>query len=432
MPFQFYNQLKSIGLCGLCFLILIGTAQAQQPPPPDGLISALRATLSNHPAIAGKQAELEASNFQVGDAHSQRLPSISLNTSYGEDVRAGYEEDEYANPTTLRIRQPVWAFGRISNSIDAAEASQGVEQADLARVRRELLTETAQAYAAVLSARARVEVAQQNVGELSVLREQIQRRAAGQLASDADTRLADTRLTQAQILVSRYHGEVDIAQNHLQMLTQAPIAAKTHIASGLVQFTDDNAFATQVMENSTDIKVRERGVAEARARVDQTRTAAMPTLYLQAEQFYDQPALRDEHQISVVLEAQLDGLGFSTRNRSGAASARQLAAEQDLRLSRLQLQRDTQRLQRQRKLMQDIVIAQRNAVADLEDLLSSYQRQYESGTKSWLEVMNIQRELNTERLLLADSESELQSYSLELLGLAGELDILAGLEPAND
>ncbi|MDO6748045.1 TolC family protein [Gilvimarinus sp. 1_MG-2023] len=407
-------------------------AQVSSSLPKDGLTAALRATLANHPAIAGKRAEIQASDYSLGEARSQRLPSVSLNTAYGEENRANFNQDEYAYPTTLRVRQPVWTFGRISNNIEAAEAGLDRESADLVRVRRELLTDTALAYAGVLSARARVAVAEQNLMQLEVLRQQIQRRAAGQLASDADTRLADTRLTQAKILLSRYRGEVDIARNTLQSLTQLPIVGSTPIASGLLQLEADALLEERVLKQSAQIQLRKQNVAQARAQVNQTRTSAMPTVYLQAEQFYDQPALRDDSQISVVLEAQLDGLGFSTRNRTGAASARQMAAEQELRLAHIQLQRDIRRLQRQRTLMGDIVESQRGAVEDLQALLDSYQRQYESGSKSWLEVMNIQRELNTERVLLTDSQNEQLRYSLELLGLSGELDLLAGLEVNND
>lgn len=410
--------------CGVMLALLGGPLQAAQ----DGLATALRAALANHPAVAGKQAEVQASDLGLSEARSQRLPSVSVQAShYTADNRSALTGDDLSNPVTFRLRQPLWTFGRIGSEVAAAEAGLKREGADLFRVRRELLTETALVYAEVLGARAAVVVAERNLEQLETLREQIQRRAEGQLASEADTRLAQTRLAQGHILLSRYRGEVDIALDALQYLTRVPLPATQPVPEGLLVLPDAAIHEQQMLDNSAELRLREEEVQLARADVSRSRAAAMPTVYLQAEKFLDQPGLRDDNQVSVVIEAGLDGLGFSTHYRSGAASARESAAGHDLQVTRLQLQRDARRLRQLHDLQQDLVVAQRATVTDLESLLDSYQRQYESGSKSWLDVLNIQRELNDQRLQLARAESDRLRYRLELLALSGGLDNLAGL-----
>src|SRR5690606_21241052 len=130
-------------------------------------------------------------------------------------------------------------------------------------------------------------------------------------------------------------------------------------------------------------------------------------------------------QISVVLDATLDGLGFAARHRAGAANALGDAAEQDFEAARLELLRAYQRLQSDRRLRQSLLEAQSASVADLEALLDSYRRQYESGSKSWLDLLNIQRELNEQRLQFAQIENEWLSQTLRLQALAGGLDAMA-------
>src|SRR5690606_760882 len=158
------------------------------------------------------------------------------------------------------------------------------------------------------------------------------------------------------------------------------------------------------------------------------RSSAFPTVYLQAEQFHDQPGLRDDSQVSVVVDANLDGLGFATRHRRGAANARRDAAEQDLVAARLELMRKFQRLQSDRRLRENLMEVQSHSVDDLKALLDSYRRQYESGSKSWLDLLNIQRELNEQRLQWTQLQNEWLAQTLRLKALSGGLDALAGLE----
>lgn len=412
---------------GVFAALAFSGARAQTAP--DGLAAALDATLSSHPAIHGKRAETRASDFLVREARSQRLPSVSAQASqYLEDNRSTIGGDDLSTPITLRVRQPVYAFGRISDSIEAAKAGSRREQADLFRVVRELMEETALAYLDVLAARERLDVAQSNLTQLEDLQAQIQRRAEGQLASEADTRLASTRVAQGRILLERNRGELEISLGDLHALTQQPIPAAEAIPQRLTELPPDATLQQAVFEQSPELRLREERIEEASAEADRSRSSAFPTVYLQAEQFHDQPGLRDDGQISLVVDANLDGLGFASRHRSGAANARRDAAEQDLIAARMELTRGLKRLQSDRRSKMNLVEAQAATLADMELLLESYRRQYESGSKSWLDVLNIQRELNEQRLQWSQMKNEWLGQTLRLQALSGGLDALAGVE----
>ncbi len=395
----------------------------------DGLQAALRAALSWHPAVSGKQAQIKAREYSADTARAQRYPSLSLQAQqYTEANRDTTTGEDLSTPVTLRARQPLWAFGRIDNSIAFADAETGVERVDLLRVRRQLLERTAVAYAQVLGARQRLAVAQASLTAHEGLYEQIGRRESGQLASQADVRLAATRLAQAKARAERSMGELEIAQSELLALTQTEIPAEQPVARGLLEL-GDNATQRQIaLQNSADIRLRRQEIERAKAGVDQARTAAMPTLYLQAEQDYDQPSYRDDTRVSLVFEGNLEGMGFASRGRTGAAVAQQQAAEDGLLDASNEIERNLRSLQRSRQLQAELIEVQTAALSELDAVFSSYQRQYVAGTKSWLDVLNIQRELNDQQLQLAQAQSDWVIYSLQLAALTGQLDPLVDLD----
>ncbi len=399
----------------------------------DGLRDALQATLRNHPAVAGQEAEVEAKRYAADGARSQRYPTLSAQAQqYTESDRSVLSGDDLSHPAVLRVRQPIWAFGRINNTIAAANAGVSTEQADLLRVRRQLLEDTAVAYALVRASDKAIGIARQNVAEHQGLLAQIERRVEGQLASSADARLATTRLTQARAQLERSVSEREIALQDLAGLTLEPLSASQPLPSGLLQPPASTDLIEQAIDSSAEIRFRQQQLEQAEAEVDRARTHDMPTIYLQADQLFDQPGLRDDSQVSVVFEGSLDGLGFAARGRRGEAVASRLAAAQDLATARLELRRELERLASNRRLQSELIELQTQSVGDLEMLLGSYQRQYESGTKSWLDLMNLQRELYEQRRQLAQAESEWQIYSLQLLARTGGLDSLAGLDDRHD
>ena len=89
-------------------------------------------------------------------------------------------------------------------------------------------------------------------------------------------------------------------------------------------------------------------------------------------------------------------------------------------------------MQRSRRLQSELIALQTQALGDLESLLASYQRQYETGTKSWLDLMNIQRERFEQKRALVQAQNDWMVYSLQLQAKTGGLDRLASLSESGD
>jgi len=133
-----------------------------------------------------------------------------------------------------------------------------------------------------------------------------------------------------------------------------------------------------------------------------------------------------------VFEASLDSFGFGTRRRTGAAQARERAAEAEVDATKVELRRELHALQRSRRLLSELIELHQQARDDLQALLTSYQSQYESGTKSWLDLLNIQRELFDQRRQLVQARSDWIIQSLQLSARTGGLDALVEFDGLSD
>ncbi|NOQ77190.1 MAG: TolC family protein [Methylococcaceae bacterium] len=385
---------------------------------------ALQTTLSQHPTLTGQYAEVEAKDFAGDSARAQRYPSISGQVS-------AQHTDTY--PIGIRARQPLWAFGRIDSGIAYADTDMSVQEIALLQLKRQLIDETAVAYASIQGGRERLSVALENVTALESMYQQIDRRAQGQLASLADVRLAKARLLQAQAQKERIASELQVAQNELLALTQTPVMTVAPVPETVTDLPNVLELMTLALDSSADIRLKTENIALAKADVDRERAAPMPTVYLQADYFYnDQAAGTSDFRVGVNIEANLEGMGFVAFGRNNAADARLRSVNADLDASRNEVKRNINSLYTNRVAQKTIMASHRYSVAELSEILLSYQRQYEAGQKPWLDVLNMQRELTEQKYQLSQAHNEWLIYSLKLAAFVGTLDTLAGEKTLSD
>lgn len=411
--------LRGLGWGLLCLCTSWAMAQ-----PVNDLQAALAATLKNHPSVAGKQAEVRAKVLAGETAKTQRYPSLSaLVQQYsGSDASVGT-----STPVTLRARQPLWSFGRIESNMAFADADAQAEKIDFLKVQRQLLENTAVAYAKVLGAQERVQVGADSLAANQAFYQQISRREVGQLASVADVRLAAARVAQASAQKERYDGELNLALDELQALTQVPVGTAQAVDERWLALSPQAVLDEQAQLQSADIQFKQLLLERARTSVEQARTAALPTVYFQVDRSANAPANQSSLHFSVVLDASLDNMGFAASGKVAEALARQTAAEEDVRTTRNEITRSIKSLVHNRQMQQGLLDAQTSSIQALEDLLASYKRQYAAGTKAWLDVLNTHRELVDQRLQVVQAMNDRLTYALRLSAMTAGLDAMAGI-----
>lgn len=381
---------------------------------------AMQAVIEYNPSIKGKLAELEAQGYAIDVSRAARYPSFS--------VAANNSNEEFGDQGTASLSLPIYGFGKFSTDINQAKATYDAEEWDLLRVQRQLLEEAAVAYVNINGIQQRLQVADLNIAEHDTLYQRIERREQGQLASEADVLLARSRLIQAEAQKQRIVGEYGVAVAELRAITIAEVRINQPVSPSLLNSQSELALQEAALNNSAEIGFQRKQYEAAEYSVKSEQLASLPTLYARAEHdFLDQRINQDTTRMGLVLEANLDGFGFATRGRIRGATARLDAAEQQINVTTQEIRREVSVLVANRDTQRNLIQSQQNAIDAVEQTLESFIRQYETGRKSWVEVLNTQRDLTNLRFDMAQFETDLMVLSLRIQSLIGGLDEIAGV-----
>ena len=407
----------------LCLASIHIAARAQASSGEAGLPAALQLALRKHPALAGKQALLRSKEATADSTRAQRYPTLSAS------VGGGQTDGFNSHTGTLRAQQPLWAFGRIDKSIAYADTDTRVQAADIWQTRRELIEETAAAYAQVQGQRERLVVAVQSVSRHEELRQQIARREQGGMAATVDMRMAQTRWLQARAQQESVIADLKAAQASLLALTQDPVGSDVPVPAQSTVLPDEAVQREEAQRQNAGLDYKQALVSLAEADLDRESVSAMPTVLLDVSRnlITGVPNTPSSTSATVLLQGSLEGMGFAQKGRTRAAFERAEAARQDLNLARHDLDVRLQQLQDKCASDQILLSGYTESVAALEDTLGSFRRQYESGYKSWLDVLNTVRELSDQQLQRVQVLADWRTNTLRLAALMGRLDDAAGL-----
>ena len=386
-----------------------------------GIIAAARATLTYHPAIRGKQAEVQAQDYRIDTAKSARYPTV------GADARTWRNQNDYGR---VFVRQPLWAFGKIDAPIQLERMQLRTEQFSLLQVQRQLLAQTVVAYARVIGIRRQIQIANDNIAEHERLFRQIENRQRGQLASQADVQLALSRLLQARAQGERLESELFVVTAELRALTQVEVPSSDPVSPVLLQPKDRSTTEALALANDASILEKESLISVAESQVRVQKNSSNPTIYAEVEhRLYDSNTSSGATSVGIVLEARVEGMGFNTIGRVNTAAAQVDAAHQELSAARNQVSLEVSSLLANLFLQDQLRRDQAASVVAVRQTSESYLRQYESGLKSWLDVLNMQRELTEQLFLLERAENEWKVINLRLSAITGELDKYVGIDP---
>ena len=394
------------------------------PASGDGLPTALGLAISKHPSVTSKLAELKSLGYDINAAEAGRYPSLTVQ---------GQTMSNEQTQVIARLQQPLWAGGRIDGSINLAEMKLRSAQAALLQIRRQLMEDTAAAYAELLGGRKRFSAAELNVKEHEKLLALISRRQVGSFASDADVRLARSRLVEAQTQMEQMRGVVDKALSDLLALTQEPLAGFSAVADELLLLPDPAVILKEAETVAPTVQQRMIDVELARIQVDLREADMMPTLNAVVErdiyQVNKYGALPSDTRIGVAVSGTVEGIGFAGFRRIKSATALIEAAKRDVEAAKNDVRHRTSGFISDRRMYAKVTEGDNLLVTATLETLDSFMRQYDAGRKSWVDVLNAQKELSDARQSMEQAKSSLMELSLRLGAVTGRLDRYAGLLP---
>ena len=414
---------KKLILTCLSVSLMAGSGQAAaQTGSANDLLSALQCAVTLHPSVKSKIAELQSLGFRLEEAESGRLPTISI-TAHALTDNVTHDHG------SLQAQQTLLSFGKLEGSVNVAAQKKELGKLLLLQVRRQLLEDTGAAYISHWSAKQRVAIAEANVAEHERLYQMIQRRQQGGIASEADVRLALSRLIHTQAQREQLRGTAEKASLALVTLTQTAMSADAPVNPDLIQIPDHGTvMATENSEAAVQVKAAE--LESARREADLRAAERLPTLYARYErQVTKTNSSASIDRVGVMLEGSLEGMGVTGQKRVDAAVASIAVAQENLADTRMKVRQRLSSLWTERETQRLMIDSYERSVTEIEETMQSFLRQYDAGRKSWMDVLNIQREVTDTRLQLEEARAAWLEMSLRIAAITGQLDRMTGVRP---
>lgn len=404
-------------LLGAWFFCATGPVKASQIPSPilDGVVenaplrAAIDRAVETHPSIAAAKAQARAAGSEVRAAKWQRFPSVSVE---------GLVLSQSGNTAQAQavVDQPLWSGGRISGAVGRARARQEAASAGFDEAVLSIALSTAQAFFEVHRWHERLAILSLSLEQHSRMVETMERRYAQEVSPLSDLELARSRAFQVEQQIYQARAQQAAASSRLRELVGDPFyvpGALPEVPQTWPKF-DDAAVTAQALGYSPQLK-RLRFEAEAAgAEARMARASVLPQLsgqYTYNDTF--------GHRVGLVLKAQSDG-GLSRFAAADAASQRVEATELQVAAGQRQLREQVFALLQDYESATARITGSNAASTSAQRVMESYMRQFTSGRRTWLDVMNAVRETTTAQIDAVEVRVSGQSALTRIWLLSGQ------------
>jgi len=392
---------------GLYFFVtaLLACAGASAQTLPQLLTSALQ----SHPSVQSRQALAQAAKSATESAKWAMYPTPSLSL---ESVGASASDSAYSADNRvvyMRLQQPLWTAGRLTAGLDRGQAGELYSQASTQEARQQLSLRVINAYAEWLTSVAKADTIEKNLGNYQALREQISRRIQEGVSATNELTLVDGRVQGSKAELALTLAQRDVSVSRLGQLTGAPVLAVqlSRERPEVVGLPGDLAsLQEQALETDPNLRLAQASYQSADAALREKRADLLPEVYLRLERQYGNfttPGQPAQSRIFIGMTSRF-GAGLSVFSEEQRAVAQAESTREDIQTQRRAV---LEQVGVERVFLESFtarIAASRLGVAAAAELVDSYGRQYLAGRKTWVEVMNAQRELLQVRLQHIDIE----------------------------
>lgn len=366
----------------------------------NSFLQVVREAAYAYPQTQSAAQGLEAARQDQAAATWQRVASPSFQRIAPQGSNATGQINR------LALEQPIYAGGRITAGIDAAEHRYNASYQQHQYIAQETAIKLINAWYEWQRQNDRVMALQEGVQAHRQLRDQIKRRAQESVSPEIDLSLAIARLSQMQSELAQAQSAastgwallVQLAADQLPTLKQT---AST-LNSSLLPHPVNDWVARSLERDPLLAKLTaEQAAAEADIRVKKAQW--LPSVSVVIERNYGSDLV--PHQRTWLQVSAQPGAGLSSLANVRAAMARQESAAETRRNAERELQQSMAA-----DLANYIAATEQMSVANLlrkstQDVADSYARQFVAGRKSWLDVLNAVRETIQARLSVLDARA---------------------------
>jgi adhesin transport system outer membrane protein len=378
--------------------------------------------IESHPSVRAQLSNEKSAQIGIETAEYQRYPTPQL--SY-ESVKKNSADPSYIGSdgvATVRITQPIFTGGQFTAQLDKAKANLQLSQASVRETRRNIALKVVQAYSDWSSAELKAQSIEKSLVIHQKLLQQAQNRITQGVSPQSDLALVQGRLdaTSGELFSAKLQAELAI--HKLMELTGNPLIATQLQAdkTGPIQHTQllESLLANAQLHSPDLLKAKAQAVI-SRASKQEKESALKPDIYVRAERQYGNYFSTDTNAHTRVF------IGVSSKFGPGLSSFTQISAAK--------AQEDTSEfeIQSQERLVRELVINDVSVIRSLQQkmqaiqgalqssmaVLESFERQFNAGRKTWLDLMTVAKDVAQNEMQLAEVRgAELQtSWHLHIL-----------------
>jgi len=364
--------------------------------------------VAGHPSIAAAEANVRAAGADLRASRWQRFPSLGV-----EGLILGQRSDRAQ--ATVTVEQPIWTGGRIKGSISRARAAEQAALASYDQAILDIALQVAASYYEFFRATQRRAILDNSLEQHQRLLASMERRVAQEVSPRSDLELVRARTAQVSQQINLTVAQQQSAVQRLRELVGDPFYTLTSTyreASDLPKLDREVLVAEGLAFDPGLRRVRlEAEVADADTRIARAQTLPQ----LNAQYGYGE---FNGHQIGLAVRMQMDG-GLSRFAAADAARLRQVSSEAQIGTAEREL--------RDILVIDHVEYEAATARAETtrfsaeasQRVTESYMRQFTSGRRTWLDVMNAVREGTTAQIDALDARVNMLAYLSRLMMRTG-------------
>lgn len=358
---------------------------------------ALVLALATHPLIQSAEGQFKAAKSELNASRWGRFPTIATGTQ---------ESSDKIKKDSTTVSMPLWVGGRINAEIDLAKSRRDGAFSGVSEAQQTVMLETVSQFFDYFKSEKKLLISRENVDEHQRLYEIIERRVAAATSADVDAMLALARLQYAKSANIQSKSRRSIAKASLELLIDRRInSVQVYTQPEALKIDIDKAVAIGITASPKLARI-ESEVEGLDASIKSARSALYPQISLGYEYGKTHGGLLngeidEETFVSVQFQP---GSGLSVASSVKAAKLRKESALDSLEAEKRELRRQIKSAWNEYTSVSVQLEPSRMLVEATSSVVESYLRQYAVGKKSWLDVLNAQREATQAKNTLVDFE----------------------------
>lgn len=383
-------------------------------------------SIVNSPSILSKISMVNSALSSEEAAKWQYFPTPTLSTEQGK----GGERTSIA-----RLQQPLWSGGRIDAEYNKAKSTTGAAKMSVDEIRQNVILSISQAFNSVITAYGHVLVYRDAIARLEKHKEMIVRRITQGISPQSELLLVNARLVQAKTdysiaLAAQERALAGLEQWVSRKVTiseLSPILPQESCSAHLPPVYQNNHFLEEVLTSHPGVLRYNEQIRAAQYDVEIKKAALMPNLYAKVEKQWSSVSPDSGDPILFNIGIQYTpGAGLSSLSAVEAARANLIALENDKKAFEYELK------QKVSSEWSDYLFTSQRyenyliAIDSTQKTAESYERLFIAGKRSWLDVLNAEREWMTAQITLSDVQAYLISTPVRLKIYANEMIWLKG------